>query len=338
MQVQPRLTAIEYRRGCLSIIDQLKLPDQFFLISVATVDDAWKAIHTMSIGGKESISMMIESQIWSLRGASAIALCGVLSVAVELDHARSKFDSISAVEHFVTDQLSYLITARPAATNMANAAKTIIDYLMLLNEREQTVTSYINALIGFIEEFLPRDLAVNRAIGRNGAEMLSQTFVHQKKLTILTHGNTGSLATVGFGTALGVIRQLVANSLLQLVYFTETRPFNQGSRLTAFELVHDRIPQMMICDSMVGLLMRTHLIHAVLVGAHCITVNGDTVDQIGTYQLAILAHYHQIPFYVAAPTASIDWTKRSGDAIIIEQRPSSEVTTARGVNIAAEGN
>ena len=261
----------------------------------------------------------------------------MLSVGVELDHSRSKFDSILSVEHFVTDQLNYLITARPTATNMADAAKTIIDYLILLNEREQTVTSYIDALIDFIEEFLPRDLAMNRAIGRHGAEVLSQTLADQKRLTVLTHGNTGSLATAGFGTAFGVIRQLAANSLLQLVYFTETRPFHQGSRLTAYELIHDRLPHTMICDSMVGSLMRAHMIHAVLVGAHCITANGDTANEIGTYQLAILAHYHQIPFYVVVSTASVDLTKKNGDAITIEQRPSSEVTTIKGMDIAAEG-
>lgn len=261
----------------------------------------------------------------------------MLSVGVELDHSRSKFDSILSVKHFVIDQLSYLITARPTTTNMADAAKTIIDYLILLNEREQIVTSYIDALIDFIEEFLPRDLAINTAIGRYGAEVLSRTLTHTKRLTILTHGNTGSLATVGFGTALGVIRQLAANSLLQLVCFTETRPFNQGSRLTANELIHDRLAHTMICDSMVGSLMRTHMIHAVLVGAHCITANGDTANEIGTYQLAILAHYHQIPFYVVVPTASIDLTKKNGDAIIIEQRPSSEVTTIKGMTVAAEG-
>jgi len=272
-----------------------------------------------------------------ISGAPAIAVCGVLSVAVELYNTRSKFDSISSVQQFVTDQLNYLITSRPTAVNMTDAAKTIIDYLIILNNKQENLSLYIDELIQFIEQFLERDLNDNRSIGRYGAEVISQQNTSQKKLNVLTHCNTGSLATVGFGTALGVIRQLAANDALQLAYFTETRPYNQGSRLTAYELVHDHIPHTMICDSMAGLLMRTQPIHAVVVGADRVTANGDTANKIGTYQLAILAKYHQIPFYVAAPTTSIDLIKQTGDEIIIEQRPSNEMTSIKGINIAAEG-
>ncbi|CAF2425248.1 unnamed protein product [Rotaria sp. Silwood2] len=320
MQDDQTLNAICYQRGSLLILDQLKLPDESIYIPINSVDDAWKAIHTMSI-----------------RGAPAIAVCGVLSLAVELNHSRLKFDSISSVQQFVTDQLNYLLTARPTAVNMADAAKTIIDYLIPLNNKQENLSAYIDELLNFMEQFLERDLSDNRSIGRYGAEAISQVNSIKKKLNVLTHCNTGSLATAGFGTALGVIRQLVANGALQLVYFTETRPYNQGSRLTAYELLHDRIPHTMICDSMVGLLMQKQPIHAVVVGADRITANGDTANKIGTYQLAILAKHHHIPFYVAAPTTSIDLTKQTGDEIIIEQRPSIEMTTVKGINIAAEG-
>jgi methylthioribose-1-phosphate isomerase len=220
---------------------------------------------------------------------------------------------------------------------MINAGKIIIDYLIPLNNKQKNLIFYIDELLDFMEEFLQRDLTNNRLIGQYGTEIICQHISNKKKLTILTHSNTGSLATVGFGTALGIIRQLAANNILQLVYFTETRPYNQGSRLTAYELVHDRIPHTMICDSMVGLLMQTQSIHAVIVGADRVTANGDTANKIGTYQLAILAKYHEISFYVVAPTTSIDLTKRTGNEIIIEQRPSSEMTTIKGINIAAEG-
>jgi methylthioribose-1-phosphate isomerase len=270
-------------------------------------------------------------------GAPAIAVCGVLSVAVELYHSRTKFDSILSVQQFVMDQLNYLITARPTAVNMTEAAKTIIDYLTVLSNKQENLSLYIDELLDFMEKFLERDLADNRSIGRYGAEVISQQNTSQKKLTVLTHCNTGSLATVGFGTALGVIRQLAANDALQLAYFTETRPYNQGSRLTAYELVHDGIPHTMICDSMAGLLMQTKPIHAVVVGADRVTANGDTANKIGTYQLAILAKHHHIPFYIAAPTTSIDLTKKTGDEIVIEQRPSAEMTSIKGVNIAANG-
>lgn len=270
-------------------------------------------------------------------GAQAIAVGGILSVAVELHHSRAKFDSTSAVLQFVTDRLNYIITAPPKAVNLIDAAKSIINYLMPLNNEQQDLSFYIDGLLRFIEEFLQRDLAINRAIGQYGAEILCQKHLNRKKLTILTHGNTGSLATVGFGTALGVIRQLAKNNLLEIAYFTETRPYNHGSRLTAFELIHDRIPHTMVCDSMVGLLMRTHTIDAVIVGADHVTANGDVGNKIGTYQLAILAQYHQLPFYVATTIASVDLTKRTGNEIFIEQRSSSEVTTIKGMNIAAEG-
>jgi methylthioribose-1-phosphate isomerase len=220
---------------------------------------------------------------------------------------------------------------------MTDAAKTIIDYLIPLNTKQDNLSLYIDEIIGFIEQFLERDLADNRSIGRHGAEAICQTNTNQQKLNVLTHCNTGSLATVGFGTALGVIRQLAADNVLQLAYFTETRPYNQGSRLTAYELVHDHIPHTMICDSMAGLLMQTQPIHAVVVGADRVTANGDTANKIGTYQLAVLAKYHKIPFYIAAPTTSIDLTKKTGEEIIIEQRPSKEMTSIKGVNIAAEG-
>ncbi|UJR23430.1 hypothetical protein I4U23_026435 [Adineta vaga] len=320
MSEDQTLKAIQYQRGSLEILDQLKLPDESIYISIKSVDDAWKAIHTMSI-----------------RGAPAIAVCGVLSLAVDLHHSQSKFDSIASVQQYVTDQLNYLVTARPTAVNMSDAAKTIIDYLIPSSIKHQDLSAYIDDLIVFMEQFLKRDLADNRAIGRYGAEAISQTSTNAKKLTVLTHCNTGSLATVGFGTALGVIRQLAANDQLQLAYFTETRPYNQGSRLTAYELVHDRIPHTMICDSMAGLLMRTQPIHAVVVGADRVTANGDTANKIGTYQLAILAKHHQIPFYIAAPTTSIDLSKKTGDEIVIEQRPPKEMTSIKGINIAAEG-
>ena len=278
-----------------------------------------------------------ERPSFCLPGAPAIAVCGVLSVAVELEHSRSKFDSILSVQQFVTDQLNYLVTARPTAVNMADAAKTIIEYLVTLSHQQTVLVSYIDQLLSFIEQFLQRDLLDNRSIGRFGAEAIRQNYPDLPKLTVLTHCNTGSLATVGFGTALGVIRQLLAEGALELAYFTETRPYNQGSRLTAYEVVHDLIPHTMICDSMAGLLMRTRPVHGVVVGADRVTANGDTANKIGTYQLAILAKYHNIPFYIAAPTTSIDLTKRTGDEIVIEERPGKEMTTIKGISIAVEG-
>ncbi|CAF1109390.1 unnamed protein product [Didymodactylos carnosus] len=318
------LQAIYYKRGELSILDQLKLPELSIYIPITTVADAWKAIHTMSI-----------------RGAPAIAVCGLLSVAIELYNNKGKFESIDEIKKFIREQLNYLVTARPTAVNMADAARTITNYIESIETEKQikTIDLYIEHVLEYMETFLKKDIEDNLLIGKHGAEMIKSLSNNDpiKKLSILTHCNTGSLATSGFGTALGVIRQLKQNDHLNLAYFTETRPYNQGSRLTAYELIHDDIPHTMICDSMAGLLMRTRAIHAVVVGADRITANGDTANKIGTYQLAVLAKFHNIPFYIAAPTTSIDFTKQNGDEIVIEERPVNEMTTIKGVSIAAQG-
>ena len=150
----------------------------------------------------------------------------------------------------------------------------------------------------------------------------------------MTHCNTGSLATSGYGTALGVIRSLSSQKKLKEAFATETRPYNQGARLTAFELVFEKIPATLITDSMVSFLMKTKTIHAVVVGADRVALNGDTANKIGTYQIAVAAAFHKIPFYVAAPTTSIDLNIKTGDEIHIEERPKHEVTHIQNIQIA----
>nr|CAG4644900.1 EOG090X08IP [Leptodora kindtii] len=157
------------------------------------------------------------------------------------------------------------------------------------------------------------------------------------KLRVLTHCNTGSLATAGYGTALGVIRKLQEKGLLEHVYCTETRPYNQGSRLTAFELVYEKIPATLICDSMAAAAMQRFSIDVVIVGADRVAANGDTANKIGTYQLAVVAQCHSVPFYVAAPSSSIDMNLESGEQICIEERDETEITHSVGVRIAADG-
>jgi len=158
-----------------------------------------------------------------------------------------------------------------------------------------------------------------------------------EKSNILTHCNTGSLATSGYGTALGVVRALHEAEALGMVYFTETRPYNQGSRLTAFELIVDKIPSTLVCDSAVSWLMKTKNIAAVVTGADRVARNGDTANKIGTYQLALAAKAHNVGFYIAAPESTIDLTIASGDEIVIEERPGSEMTHINGKPISPEG-
>ena len=150
-------------------------------------------------------------------------------------------------------------------------------------------------------------------------------------------GNTGSLATAGYGTALGVVRKLHELEKLEHCFCTETRPYNQGSRLTAYELTYEKIPSTLICDNMAACLMSRHDIGAIVVGADRVVSNGDTANKIGTYQLAILASYFNVPFYVAVPSTTVDFTMLTGDEIIIEERSHVEITHTNGVRIAADG-
>lgn len=202
----------------------------------------------------------------------------------------------------------------------------------------------VETFIATAEAILSRDLETNLAIGEHGAAWLAG--VHglsspDKQVSVLTHCNTGSLATSGHGTALGIIRTLRSKGLLRHAFCTETRPYNQGSRLTSFELVFEGIPSTLVTDSMAGALFRLRgaemNIGAVIVGADRVVRNGDTANKIGTYQLAVLARHHGVKFVVAAPTTSVDLETLTGDGIKIEERKSEELTQISGAVVGADG-
>ena len=276
-----------------------------------------------------------------VRGAPAIAIVGTLSVAVELRKTTFEKGEYGAtrLKQFVESKFEYLKTARPTAVNIAEAAarftKQASDIESNFSASSLTIFQARDSLIKAMETILSSDIATNQSIGRHGAEYILQSL--PDKAIILTHCNTGSLATGGYGTALGVVRSLHSMERLEHVYCTETRPYNQGARLTAYELVHDKIPSTLICDSMGALLMQQRKISAVVVGADRVVSNGDTANKIGTYQLAIVAKHHGVPFYVAAPVTTIDFRLKSGDEITIEERPSEEMLCIGGQRVAAEG-
>lgn len=280
-----------------------------------------------------------ETIILQVRGAPAIAIVGTLSVAVELREVT--FEEVkqgaSQLKEFVQTKFHYLTTARPTAVNITEAADRFTAKASDFEHRypSLTVGQARELLIEEMESVLSDDIATNKSIGQHGADHILQSV--PDKVTILTHCNTGSLATGGYGTALGVVRSLHSMGKLEHVYCTETRPYNQGARLTAYELVHDKIPSTLICDSMGALLMQRRKISAVVVGADRVVSNGDTANKIGTYQLAIAAKYHGVPFYVAAPVTTIDFRLKSGDEITIEERPNEEMLFVRGQRVAAEG-
>ncbi|XP_067677078.1 methylthioribose-1-phosphate isomerase-like [Haliotis asinina] len=313
------LSAIKYSRGKLDILDQLLLPTQSEYISVKNSEDGWNVIKKMQV-----------------RGAPAIAIVGCLSLAVELTD-NGEHNTVGDLSPFICDRLQYLVTARPTAVNMSEASKRLSSLVKdMAVEPGQTVDDLRERFIKECEDMLVKDIAVNKNIGKYGADHLL-AMSKNKAVKVLTHCNTGSLATAGYGTALGVVRALHERGKMSQAYCTETRPYNQGSRLTAYELVHEKIPATLICDSMAAILLEQHDISAIVVGADRVVANGDTANKIGTYQLALVAKHHNVPFYVACPSTTFDPTLTSGKEIKIEERASEEMTRVKGVQVAALG-
>lgn len=317
------LQAIRYQAGTLEILDQLRLPHESRYLTLADAEAAWEAIHTMKV-----------------RGAPAIAMVAALGLAAELTRAQLPSNRADLAA-FVRKRLDYLKTSRPTAVNLANMAAHLGSMADTLAKKDGlSVQAMRDAICGEAEDMLASDMAANQAIGQYGAEHMMancRAAAGDGKLGVLTHCNTGSLATAGYGTALGVVRRLHESGRLERAYCTETRPYNQGSRLTAYELLHDHIPATLICDSMVAALLATGRVHAVVVGADRVTANGDTANKIGTYQLAICAKHHGVPFYVASPTTTVDSSLSTGKEIPIEERPAQEMTSVQGVELAPKG-
>ncbi|KAD2015386.1 hypothetical protein E3N88_42012 [Mikania micrantha] len=291
------LQSIRYHRGSLHLLDQRKLPLDTIYLEIRDAAEGWDAIREMVV-----------------RGAPAIAIAAALSLAVEASKLEGFSGTPEDAASFLKKKLEYLVSSRPTAVNLSDAATKLTEIVMnsaaTATEANQVFQAYIEAA----EIMLEDDVASNKAIG--------------------------SLATAGYGTALGVIRALHADGVLESAYCTETRPFNQGSRLTAFELVHEKIPATLIADSAAAALMKTGRVHAVVVGADRVAANGDTANKIGTYSLALSAKHHGVLFYVAAPLTSVDLSLSSGDEIVIEERSPKELLNARGglgEQVAASG-
>ncbi|XP_029440613.1 methylthioribose-1-phosphate isomerase [Rhinatrema bivittatum] len=312
------LESVRYSRGSLAVLNQLLLPRESRYEPISGVREAWEAIRAMKV-----------------RGAPAIAIVGCLSLAVELHRAEAK--EKEQLLTFVLDSLAFLVTSRPTAVNMARAAGELSAFVRREAERAGATSESIQeSVIRWAEDLLMKDTQDNKKIGDHGARHLVRRIPGQP-VTVLTHCNTGSLATAGYGTALGVIRSLHAMGRLAHVYCTETRPYNQGARLTAYELVYEKIPATLIADSMASVAMKEKGVSAVVVGADRVVANGDTANKVGTYQLAIAAKHHGIPFYVAAPSTSCDLDLKEGAHIVIEERPGEELTDLNGERIAARG-
>ncbi len=289
------------------MIDQTRLPAEEVYVTCRTCGEVAEAIRSMVI-----------------RGAPAIGVAAAMGVALGMraaDERRldAEFEVICAS----------LAATRPTAVNLFWA----IDRMRRLYAglRGKPAAEIRARLVEEAQNIRLEDIAVNRAIGRNGAPLVPGG------KAVLTHCNAGALATAGYGTALGVIRAAVEAGKRVEVLAGETRPFLQGARLTAWELLHDGIPTTVITDNMAGHFLKSGRVGCVIVGADRIAANGDVANKIGTYSVAVLAKENGVPFYVAAPTSTLDLTLASGDQIPIEERPPSEVTHIRGVPIAPPG-
>ncbi|KAL8821800.1 MAG: hypothetical protein Q9223_000212 [Gallowayella weberi] len=329
------LQAIKYSRGKLEILDQLRLPHEEVYNEINSLEDAWIAIKSMQV-----------------RGAPAIAIVAALSIAaIAARQLRDKepIPPVASAKHAaerITSGLHYLLTSRPTAVNLADAATKLSAVVKAVAEKlDSTSIAVLEAYIEAAERMLVEDVQDNERIGKYGAHWIMQkkaSGVADTKVSVITHCNTGSLATAGYGTALGVIRSLHSSNSLHHVYYTETRPYNQGSRLTGYELIHDEIPATLITDSMAAALMRakgqSENITAVIVGADRVAANGDTANKIGTYALAILAQHHGLKFLVAAPRTTVDMATKSGADIVIEERPEIEVLNIKGPAVQANAS
>ena len=306
------LPTIAWQDSDIVMIDQRKLPGAEVYVTCRSVNDVAKAIKTMII-----------------RGAPAIGVCAAMGLALGAERSKA-----TGTKQFPTEfqrNSDLLAATRPTAVNLFWAIERMKQSFASGALAGESVDQLKARLRVEADRIHDDDVASCRAIGAHGATLVPA------EACILTHCNAGALATAGYGTALGVIRGAVEAGRKVRVLADETRPFLQGARLTAWELVKDGIDTTVITDNMAGAIMRAGDIDLVVVGADRIAANGDTANKIGTYTVAVLAKEHGIPFYVAAPWSTIDLATPDGDAIPIEERAAREVTHVGSVQLAPEG-
>ncbi len=304
------MKTLEFCNGVLKLVDQTKLPLERKIVELSTYEEIATAIKTMIV-----------------RGAPAIGVTAAYGVVVAANSI-----NVRSTEQFLEDlkKVCDLIkSTRPTAVNLFWAVDRV--YNKALSNKDKPVEQIREIIEAEARLMEKEDVESNRAIGKFGNELIKENS------TILTHCNAGALATCDHGTALGVIRSAHEAGKKISVFADETRPYLQGSRLTVWELMEDNIPVTLICDNMAGHFMKEGLISCVIVGADRIALNGDTANKIGTYSVAVLAKENNIPFYVAAPISTIDFSIDSGKEIPIEERSSDEVTHIKGIRIAPEG-
>ncbi len=305
------MRTVDFVDGKLVIIDQTKLPGESVTIELCNAVQTADAITTMKV-----------------RGAPAIGVAAAIGVV--LAAAESNAPDTESLMLDILRAAQMLKNTRPTAYNLFWGIDRMVNKAKGLESRGFSAEQIRFELRSLAMEMLDEDERVNMKLGANGVQLLPDP------CTVLTHCNAGALACVGYGTALGVIRAAVEAGKAVSVYADETRPRLQGMKLTCYELAQDGIPVTVITDNMAGWLMKSGMIDCVVVGADRIAANGDVANKIGTYSVAVLAKHHAVPFYVAAPTSTIDFSIDSGEDITIEERTHEEVTHIMGTRIAPD--
>jgi methylthioribose-1-phosphate isomerase len=304
------IKTLEWTDDGVRFIDQTKLPTEELYVTCRSYEEVAKAIRDMIV-----------------RGAPAIGVAAAMGIALGVRDAEG--DHVAELRRQFEQICDTMGETRPTAVNLFWAIRRMKDKFEQVSELP--VAQIKQAMITEAQRMYMEDIAANEAMGRHGAVLLPSSG------GVLTHCNAGALATCGYGTALGVIRAAFESGKKIHVYADETRPFLQGARLTAWELMKDHIPTTVISDNMAGAMMRQGKIGAVIVGADRIAANGDVANKIGTYTVAVLAKEHNIPFYVAAPWSTVDLETPDGSKIPIEQRSSREVTHIAGKQMTPDG-
>ncbi len=313
------IPTLEWTDHGVRFLDQTKLPTEEIYVTAHTYEEVAVVIRDMIVRGAPAIGVS---------GAMGVALGVLHSEATTVDALSSELDAIAGT----------LASTRPTAVNLFWGIDRIRSLVLRTAAQQpssmpepQRIAELKSASVAEARRMYDEDIAACRAMGQFGAGLLP------REGTVLTHCNAGALATCGYGTALGVIRAAIEKGARIDVLADETRPYLQGARLTAWELLKDGIPTSVLCDSMSGSLMRQGRIQAVVVGADRIAANGDVANKIGTYTVAVLAKDHGIPFFVAAPWSTIDLHTATGEQIPIEQRDSREVTHSNGRQMTPDG-
>jgi methylthioribose-1-phosphate isomerase len=304
------IQTLEWTDQGVRFIDQTKLPTEETYVTCKTYEQVADAIRTMVV-----------------RGAPAIGVAAAMGIA--LGAKNSKAETVGELKRDFDHICDVIGKTRPTAVNLFWAIRRMQEKFERL--RIRPIEQIKQALVEESQRMHAEDIAANQAMGRHGATLMPS------EGGVLTHCNAGALATAGYGTALGVIRAAVEQGKKIHVYADETRPFLQGSRLTAWELMKDGIPTTVISDNMAGAMMKQGKIGAIVVGADRIAANGDVANKIGTYGVAVLAKENGIPFYVAAPVSTVDLSCADGGKIPIEQRNAREITHIAGKQMVPDG-